>query len=110
MPSSTCRRTMRRSAASSTSPVFVNGVTSAVPAPVHCVRMLDLYYFAAGPHPRRELTLMLALGYSRPRARMAAGANLYHWRWRPHPQGELTLMLGLGVPWSRPRMAAGADL
>jgi hypothetical protein len=29
---------------------------------------------AAGPHPRRELTLMLALGFPWPRARMAAGA------------------------------------
>ena len=29
---------------------------------------------APGPHPRRELTMRLALGFACPRARMAAGA------------------------------------
>ena len=33
-----------------------------------------LYSLALGPHPQRELTLMLALGFPWPRARMAAGA------------------------------------
>src|SRR5205823_10630162 len=64
---------------------------------------------ALGSHPQRELTLMLTLGSSCPRARMAAGADFFHWR-GPNPRRELTLMLTLGSSCPRARMAAGADL
>ena len=85
-----------------------------------------------GPHPQRELTLMLRLGFPCPRLSMAAGAALAlgphpqreltlsfasdpvlasrpHARTGlPHPQRELTLMLRLGFPCPRLSMAAGA--
>src|SRR5687768_9662770 len=39
MPASTCRRTSRLIAGSSSAPSFLNGVMSAVPTPVNWVRM-----------------------------------------------------------------------
>jgi hypothetical protein len=36
--------------------------------------LANFFSLALGPHPQRELTLMLALGFTCPRARMAAGA------------------------------------
>jgi hypothetical protein len=61
---------------------------------------------ALGPHPQRELTLMLALGFAWPRASMAARA--YSLALGPHPRRELTLMPRLGFPCPRLGMAAGA--
>src|SRR5438094_879609 len=68
------------------------------------------FLLALGPHPRRELTLMLALGFSRPRLGMAAGASFSYRRRGPLPRRELTLMLALGFSCPRARMAAGAAL
>src|SRR5207249_4711417 len=35
------------------------------------------FLMALGPHPQHELSLMLPLGFARPRARMAAGATSF---------------------------------
>src|ERR1017187_8118539 len=71
-PASICRRPRRRTAASSRSPLFVNGVTNAVPTPVHCVL---IFYSLAGPHPRS-----LAVAYA---PDLAAAARPLSQRFRP---------------------------
>src|SRR6267143_137124 len=44
-----------------------------------------VYLLAAGPHPRRELTLMPRLGFPRPRLGMAAGASFFTGGGAPPP-------------------------
>ena len=46
---------------------------------------------AAGPHPRRELTLIPRRGVAWPRLVMAAGAGHSHW------QGGLVILLGVAL-------------
>src|SRR2546425_9633921 len=47
------------------------------------------FSLAAGPHPRRELTLTPRRGFSRLRRGVAAGA--FHWRRGPPPPPDLRL-------------------
>src|SRR5207244_463976 len=59
-------------------------------------------------HPRRVLTRMLALGFARPRARMAAGASFNHWRRGPTPAAylrgcSLSDLLVLELAWPQAR-------
>ena len=57
MPASIWRRPSRRTAASSSSPVRVNGVTSAVPTPVNGVRIVHLNLKSELSNPESQLNL-----------------------------------------------------
>ena len=46
---------------------------------------VNISSMAAGPHPRRELTLTLRLGFARPRLSVAAGAFSAGTTHLPHP-------------------------
>src|SRR5215831_3946805 len=88
--------------------------------------MRSPFSLAAGPHPRRELTLMLAFGsHGRRRFSLALGPHpqrertlmlafgsygrrRFSLRVEPHPKRELTLMPRLGYPGPRLGIAAGA--
>src|SRR3989441_11945325 len=54
------------------------------------------FSLAAGPHPRRELTLTPRRGFSRPRRRVAAGD--FHCRPGPPPAAERHLHRRAGSP------------
>ena len=91
--------------------------------------MKNFYALAAGPHPRRELTLTPSLGFPCPHSGVAAGADFFSLAAGPqpplvavgpsyggravafdeggHPRRELTLMPRINSP--RLGMAAGAD-
>jgi hypothetical protein len=64
---------------------------------------------AAGPHPRRELTLMPHFGFAHPQRAMAAGATFSALAAGPHPRRELTLMPRFGFARPQRGMAAGAS-
>src|SRR5262245_4088148 len=53
---------------------IARGVLPFLPLPPVLTFLPIFPSLALGPHPQRELTLMLALGFAWPRARIAAGA------------------------------------
>ncbi len=74
-------------APASVHPTANNAVKATKPA-----RLVNFFPLAAGPHPRRELTLMPRLGFTCPRLGMAAGASA----WAPLPCKS---SINIGVIW-----------